>query len=93
MECASFVAGPTGGMTLAQLGASGDPHLTRSAAAPTADMARRRARHQPVLLLASLSQGKRSITVDMRSDEAASSCSPSPPLRRGPRRARRQRRR
>lgn len=69
VECASFVAGPTGGMTLAQLGASvvridplgGGPDHGRWPAADegTGDS----------YYWASLNKGKRSITVDMRSDE------------------------
>lgn len=69
VECASFVAGPTGGMTLAQLGASvtridplggGPDHLRWPAAGHgTGDS----------YYWASLNKGKRSITVDMRSDE------------------------
>ncbi|WP_227012583.1 MULTISPECIES: CoA transferase [unclassified Pseudonocardia] len=69
VECASFVAGPTGGMTLAQLGASviridpigGGPDHGRWPAAGhgTGDS----------YYWASLNKGKRSVTVDMRSDE------------------------
>lgn len=69
VECASFVAGPTGGMTLAQLGASvlridpvggGPDHLRWPAAGHgTGDS----------YYWASLNKGKRSLTVDMRSDE------------------------
>ena len=69
VECASFVAGPTGGMTLAQLGASviridpigGSPDHGRWPAADggTGDS----------YYWASLNKGKRSVTVDMRSDE------------------------
>ena len=69
VECASFVAGPTGGMTLAQLGASvvridpigGGPDHGRWPAAHggTGDS----------YYWASLNKGKRSITVDLRSDE------------------------
>lgn len=69
VECASFVAGPTGGMTLAQLGASvvridplggGPDHLRWPAAGHgTGDS----------YYWASLNKGKRSITVDLRSDE------------------------
>ncbi|MBC3191815.1 CoA transferase [Pseudonocardia sp. C8] len=69
VECASFVAGPTGGMTLAQLGASviridpigGGPDHGRWPAAGHGT--------GPSYYWASLNQGKRSITVDMRSDE------------------------
>ena len=69
VECASFVAGPTGGMTLAQLGASviridplggGPDHLRWPAAGHGAGDS---------YYWASLNKGKRSITVDMRSDE------------------------
>ncbi|GAA5114331.1 CoA transferase [Pseudonocardia adelaidensis] len=69
VECASFVAGPTGGMTLAQLGASviridpigGGPDHGRWPAAGhgTGDS----------YYWASLNKGKRSITVDLRSAE------------------------
>lgn len=69
VECASFVAGPTGGMTLAQLGASviridpigGGPDHGRWPAAHdgTGDS----------YYWASLNKGKQSVTVDMRSDE------------------------
>lgn len=69
VECASFVAGPTGGMTLAQLGASviridplgGGPDHGRWPAAGhgTGDS----------YYWASLNKGKRSIAVDLRSDE------------------------
>lgn len=69
VECASFVAGPTGGMTLAQLGASvirvdplgGGPDHGRWPAAGngTGDS----------YYWASLNKGKRSISIDMRSDE------------------------
>lgn len=69
VECASFVAGPTGDMTLAQLGASvirvdplgGGPDHGRWPAAGngTGDS----------YYWASLNKGKRSISIDMRSDE------------------------
>ncbi|TDD87284.1 2-methylfumaryl-CoA isomerase [Saccharopolyspora karakumensis] len=68
VECASFVAGPTAGMTLAQLGASviridpigGGPDHARWPAAHggTGDS----------YYWASLNKGKQSITVDMRSE-------------------------
>jgi 2-methylfumaryl-CoA isomerase len=67
VECASFVAGPTGGMTLAQLGADviridplggGSDHL-RWPVAPDGES----------YYWASLNKGKRSVAVDMRSDE------------------------
>ncbi|MFR9805272.1 CoA transferase, partial [Pseudonocardia sp. RS010] len=67
VECASFVAGPTGGMTLAQLGASviridplggGSDHL-RWPVDASGDS----------FYWASLNKGKRSVAVDMRSDE------------------------
>jgi 2-methylfumaryl-CoA isomerase len=65
VECASFVAGPTGGMTLAQLGADvirvdpvggGSDHLRW----PVADTG-------TSYYWASLNKGKRSIAVDLRS--------------------------
>jgi 2-methylfumaryl-CoA isomerase len=67
VECASFVAGPTGGMTLAQLGADviridplgGGPDHERW---PVAASGRS-------YYWASLNKGKRSVAVDMRSDE------------------------
>ncbi|BBG02500.1 MULTISPECIES: CoA transferase [Pseudonocardia] len=69
VECASFVAGPTGGMTLAQLGASviridplgGGPDHGRWPAAGhgTGDS----------YYWASLNKGKRSIALDLRSEE------------------------
>ncbi|MEN3302508.1 CoA transferase [Pseudonocardia sp.] len=67
VECASFVAGPTGGMTLAQLGADvvridpvggGSDHLRWPVA-----------RDGESYYWASLNKGKRSVAVDMRSDE------------------------
>jgi len=67
VECASFVAGPTGGMTLAQLGAAviridpvggGSDHLRWPVAADGESY-----------YWASLNKGKRSVAVDMRSDE------------------------
>lgn len=67
VECASFVAGPTGGMTLAQLGADviridpvggGSDHLRWPVAADGESF-----------YWASLNKGKRSVAVDMRSDE------------------------
>ena len=71
VECASFVAGPTGGMTLAQLGATvtridplgGGPDLHRWPVAVAGDGA------GESHYWASLNKGKRSITVDLRSDE------------------------
>jgi 2-methylfumaryl-CoA isomerase len=67
VECASFVAGPTGGMTLAQLGADvvridplgGGSDLHRWPVAPSG----------AGYYWASLNTGKRSVAVDMRSDE------------------------
>jgi len=67
IECASFVAGPTGGMTLAQLGADiiridplgGGSDHHRWPLASTGQS----------LYWASLNKGKRSVSVDMRSDE------------------------
>lgn len=69
VECASFVAGPTGGMTLAQLGASviridpigGGPDYGRWPAADGGAGAS--------YYWASLNKGKRSIVIDLRSDE------------------------
>lgn len=67
VECASFVAGPTGGMTLAQLGADviridplngGPDHLRWPVNAAGRSH-----------YWASLNKGKRSVAVDMRSDE------------------------
>ncbi|WP_181782484.1 CoA transferase [Pseudonocardia pini] len=67
VECASFVAGPTGGMTLAQLGAAviridplggGSDHLRWPVDAAGESF-----------YWASLNKGKRSVAVDMRSDE------------------------
>jgi 2-methylfumaryl-CoA isomerase len=67
VECASFVAGPTGGMTLAQLGADvvridpvggGSDHRRWPVAADGESY-----------YWASLNKGKRSVAVDMRSDE------------------------
>lgn len=67
VECASFVAGPTGGMTLAQLGADvvridplggGSDHLRWPVSAAG-----------PSYYWASLNKGKRSVAVDLRSDE------------------------
>ena len=73
VECASFVAGPTGGMTLAQLGADViriDPRRRRRRPPP---LAGRRCRVGPddaeSYYWASLNKGKRSVAVDMRSDE------------------------
>ena len=73
MECASFVAGPTGGMTLAQLGASviridplgggADHHrwpIVGVGSGPD---------DAESYYWASLNKGKRSVTVDLRSDE------------------------
>ncbi|MCD0449130.1 CoA transferase [Actinocorallia sp. API 0066] len=73
VECASFVAGPTGGMTLAQLGADviridpvggGSDHrrwpvVGDGTGGPEAES----------YYWASLNKGKRSIAIDMRSDE------------------------
>jgi 2-methylfumaryl-CoA isomerase len=73
VECASFVAGPTGGMTLAQLGAG---VIRVDPIGGNTDH-----RRWPVVgngtgpadaesyYWASLNKGKRSVTVDMRSDE------------------------
>jgi 2-methylfumaryl-CoA isomerase len=67
VECASFVAGPTGGMTLAQLGADvirvdpvggGSDHLRWPVAASGVSY-----------YWASLNKGKRSVAVDLRSEE------------------------
>lgn len=67
VECASFVAGPTGGMTLAQLGADviridplggGNDH-GRWPVAPTGES----------YYWASLNKGKRSVAIDMRGAE------------------------
>ena len=71
VECASFVAGPTGGMTLAQLGASviridplgGGPDHGRW------PVAGRDTGDGESYYWASLNKGKRSVTVDLRSDE------------------------
>jgi 2-methylfumaryl-CoA isomerase len=67
VECASFVAGPTGCMTLAQLGADiirvdpigGNSDYRRWPVAPTGES----------YYWHSLNKGKRSVTVDMRSAE------------------------
>ncbi|WAP60421.1 CoA transferase [Streptomyces sp. S465] len=67
VECASFVAGPTGGMTLAQMGADviridpigGGSDHRRWPVAPTGES----------YYWASLNKGKRSVAVDMRGDE------------------------
>ncbi|WP_240157400.1 CoA transferase [Pseudonocardia broussonetiae] len=69
VECASFVAGPTGGMTLAQLGADvvridplgGGSDLHRWPVAPGGAS----------YYWASLNTGKRSVAVDMRSEEGS----------------------
>jgi 2-methylfumaryl-CoA isomerase len=67
VECASYVAGPTGGLTLAQLGAEvtridpvggGNDHL-RWPVGPGGES----------YYWAALNQGKRSVAVDLRSDE------------------------
>jgi 2-methylfumaryl-CoA isomerase len=67
VECASYVAGPTGGLTLAQLGAEvtridpiggGNDHL-RWPVGPSGQS----------YYWASLNKGKRSVAVDLRSDE------------------------
>ncbi len=69
VECASFVAGPTGGMTLAQLGAT----VTRiDPIGGSPDHGRWPAVNEGTgesYYWASLNKGKRSITVDMRSEE------------------------
>ncbi|WP_142062574.1 CoA transferase [Pseudonocardia kunmingensis] len=67
VECASFVAGPTGGMTLAQLGADviridplgGGPDHERWPVAASGSS----------YYWSSLNKGKRSVAVDMRADE------------------------
>jgi len=67
VECASFVAGPTGGMTLAQLGADvvridplgGNSDYRRWPVAPTGES----------YYWHSLNKGKRSVALDMRSAE------------------------
>ena len=67
IECASFVAGPTGGMTLAQLGADvirvdpvgGGSDYRRWPVAPTGES----------YYWHSLNKGKRSVAVDLRSTE------------------------
>ncbi|GAA1836532.1 CoA transferase [Pseudonocardia ailaonensis] len=73
VECASFVAGPTGGMTLAQLGASvtridpiggGSDHNRWPVVGGGAGPADAESYYWT-----SLNKGKRSIAVDMRSDE------------------------
>ncbi|MBO0878636.1 MAG: CoA transferase, partial [Pseudonocardia sp.] len=73
VECASFVAGPTGGMTLAQLGASviridpvggGSDHRRWPVVGHGAGPADAESYYW-----ASLNKGKRSVAVDMRSDE------------------------
>jgi len=73
VECASFVAGPTGGMTLAQLGASvirvdpiggGSDHHRWPVVGDGAGPADAESYYWT-----SLNKGKRSIAVDMRSDE------------------------
>jgi 2-methylfumaryl-CoA isomerase len=73
VECASFVAGPTGGMTLAQLGASviridpiggGSDHRRW----PVVGNGGTRTDAESYYW-ASLNKGKRSVAVDMRSDE------------------------
>lgn len=73
VECASFVAGPTGGMTLAQLGASviridpvggGSDHRRWPVVGQGAGAADAESYYW-----ASLNKGKRSVAVDMRSDE------------------------
>ncbi|MBN9742710.1 2-methylfumaryl-CoA isomerase [Amycolatopsis sp. A1MSW2902] len=73
VECASFVAGPTGGMTLAQLGADvirvdpvggGSDHHRWPVAGGGAGPA-----DADSYYWASLNKGKRSIAVDLRSDE------------------------
>lgn len=69
IELSSFVASPLGGMTLAQMGADviridpvgGGPDRYRWPLAPTGES----------LYWAGLNQGKRSVTVDMRSAEGA----------------------
>lgn len=73
VECASFVAGPTGGMTLAQLGASviridpiggGSDHHRWPVVGDGADRIDAESYYWT-----SLNKGKRSVVVDMRSDE------------------------
>ncbi|RZT86763.1 2-methylfumaryl-CoA isomerase [Pseudonocardia sediminis] len=73
VECASFVAGPTGGMTLAQLGASvvridpiggGADHRRWPVVGNGAGPADAESYYWT-----SLNKGKRSVAVDMRSDE------------------------
>jgi 2-methylfumaryl-CoA isomerase len=67
VECASFVAGPTGGMTLAQLGADvvridplgGGADHERWPVAPSGRS----------YYWASLNKGKRSVAIDMRADQ------------------------
>lgn len=67
VECASFVAGPTGGMVLAQLGADviridpvgGGSDQLRWPVAPNGES----------YYWASLNKGKRSVTIDMRSPQ------------------------
>lgn len=76
VECASFVAGPTGGMTLAQLGASvvrvdpigGGPDHRRWPVVGTGTGPADAGSYY----WASLNKGKRSVAVDLRSAEAAS---------------------
>jgi 2-methylfumaryl-CoA isomerase len=66
VECASFVAGPTGGMTLAQLGADvirvdplgGGSDYRRWPLAASGDS----------FYWSSLNKGKRSVAIDMRSE-------------------------
>lgn len=73
VECASFVAGPTGGMTLAQLGASvvridplggGSDHRRWPVVGSGTGSADAESYYW-----ASLNKGKRSVAVDMRGDE------------------------
>ncbi len=67
VECASFVAGPTGGMTLAQLGADvvrvdpvgGGSDYRRWPVAPSGDS----------YYWASLNKGKKSVAIDLRSEQ------------------------
>lgn len=67
VECASFVAGPTGGLTLAQLGADvvridpigGGSDYLRWPVAPTGES----------YYWASLNKGKRSVAIDLRDPE------------------------
>lgn len=67
VECASFVAGPTGGMTLAQLGAD---VIRIDPLGGGSDFERWPvARNGESYYWASLNKGKRSVALDLRSDE------------------------